>query len=80
MQYTLRNVPKRVDRALRERARRERRSLNEVALETLERALGLHAEETPRRDLRDIAGSWIRDPAIDEALVQQRSIDPDLWR
>lgn len=80
MQYTLRNVPKAVDRALREQARRQRRSLNQVALDTLERALGVSAGETPRRDLGDIAGSWVRDPAIDEALEHQRSIDPELWR
>lgn len=80
MQYTLRNVPKAVDRALRERARREHRSLNDVALQALERALGIDAEETSRRDLREIAGSWISDPAIDAALAHQRSIDPDLWR
>jgi plasmid stability protein len=80
VQYTLRNIPKEVDRALRERARRERRSLNDVALAALERALGVDAETTPQRDLSDIAGTWISDPVVDEALAHQRTIDPDLWR
>lgn len=80
MQYTLRNVPRAVDRALRERARRERKSLNEVALAALQSALGVDADERPRRDLSDIAGSWIKDKAVDAALAAQREIDPDMWR
>jgi hypothetical protein len=32
------------------------------------------------RHLRDLAGSWIDDPGTDEALSEQRQIDPELWR
>jgi hypothetical protein len=28
----------------------------------------------------DIAGTWIEDPRVDEALTEQRQVDPDLWR
>lgn len=45
MQYTIRGIPRSVDRALRERARRENRSLNEVAVEAL--AEGLLVDEAP---------------------------------
>lgn len=79
MQYTVRNVPRIVDRALREKARREGKSLNEVVVEALMRALGVE-EEVRHRDLRDIAGTWAADDAIDRALEEQRRIDPDLWR
>jgi len=80
MQYTLRNIPKNVDRALRALARREGKSLNEVAVDVLARALGLDAEPRPQRDLRDLAHTWISDPEVDRALEEQRQIDPDLWR
>ena len=80
MQYTLRNVPEELDHALRERARREGRSLNEVALEALKVALGLSEEAVVRRDLGDVAGTWIEDPQVEAALADQRQIDEDLWR
>ena len=80
MQYTLRNVPEHLDRALREQARREGKSLNQVLLEALQRALGQLGEPVRHRDLSDIAGSWVPDPDTEAALEEQRKIDPDLWR
>lgn len=80
MQYTIRGIPAHVDRALRERSTREGKSLNEVAIEALERALDLEGHSVRRRDLGKIAGSWVRDREVDRALDDQRKIDPDLWR
>jgi plasmid stability protein len=80
MQYTIRNIPKELDRALRERAQREHRSLNEVVVEALRVALGQADVAVKRRDLGDIAGSWVEDPDIEAALAEQRRIDEDLWR
>lgn len=79
MQYTLRDIPKNVDRALRERARREGRSLNQVAVQALSAAVGVDAEAVRRRDLGDVAGTWVADKAVDAALDDQRRIDPELW-
>ncbi|MCZ7686731.1 MAG: hypothetical protein M5U28_51475 [Sandaracinaceae bacterium] len=80
MQYTLRNILPEVDQALRRRAKEEGRSLNEVAVDALKRALGIISEPVRRRDLGDVAGQWTEDPEADEALEDQRRIDPDLWR
>jgi hypothetical protein len=80
MQYTLRKIPPRLDRALRRRARQERKSLNEVALEALGAGLGLTPEPAHHRDLSDLLGSWIEDPETDLVLAEQRRVDPDLWR
>jgi hypothetical protein len=33
-----------------------------------------------KRDLSDIAGTWVEDPAFDEAIEAQRQIDPDMWK
>jgi len=79
MQYTLRNVPLHLDRALRNRAREEKKRLNEVALEALLQAFALQGDGLKRRDLSDMAGAWIEDPEVDRALEEQRTIDPDLW-
>lgn len=80
MQYTLRNVPPYLDEVIRQRAREERKSLNQVALDALLTAFGLQGQPQPRRDLSDIAGTWVEDPAFDEAMDAQRTIEPALWR
>lgn len=80
MQYTIRNVPSQLDEALRRRARQQSKSLNEVAIEALLTGTGLAGEPVRRRDLADIKGTWVDDPQIDEALADQRRIDPELWR
>jgi hypothetical protein len=80
VQYTLEGVPPAVDAALRERARVSGKSLNEVALEALAQGVGISATPRKRRNLEDIAGSWIEDKAFDEAIADQRQIDEDLWK
>ena len=78
-QYTIRKVPPSVDSVLREKARRQGRSLNEVALEALKTGAGVGAE-VRYHDLDGVFGSWIEDRAVDEALKDQRRIDENLWK
>ncbi|MBM4061764.1 MAG: hypothetical protein FJ265_11820 [Planctomycetes bacterium] len=80
MQYTLRNVPKHLDRALRDLARRESKSLNEVAIAALLRALGIGGEPPAQRDRGDIASTWQEDPEMERVLQDQRRVDPEMWR
>jgi len=82
MQYTLRNIPKQLDRALRARARREHKSLNEVAIDAMFDALGLGGSRHPvrYRDVGDVAGTWREDPETEAALADQRRVDERLWR
>jgi hypothetical protein len=80
MQYTLRKVPPAVDHVLRRRARSEGKSLNAVAVEALARGAGLGDAPQRRRDLGDVAGTWVEDPAFDAAIEAQRRIDRRLWR
>lgn len=79
-QYTLRNVPEAVDRALRERAHREHKSLNKLALELLAQAVGAADGDHRRRSMDAVCGSWIEDTETEQALADQRRIDPELWR
>ena len=80
IQYTVRGVPKDVDQALRNRARREGKSLNETALGALRRGLGLDGAKRVRHDLDEFIGTWEDDPVIEQALEAQRKIDEELWR
>jgi hypothetical protein len=79
-QYTIRNVPGVVDRALRRRAERTRKSLNEVAVDALARGAGVENEAREHHDIDFLFGSWVDDPAVDEALAEQRAIDTELWK
>ena len=80
MQYTIRNVPESLDAALRERARQENKSLNEVVVQALARAMGFTREPIRHRDVRDIAGTWREDPTFDRAVEDQHQVDEELWR
>lgn len=80
MQYTIRNVPDYLDAALRASARERGKSLNEVAVEALVQGTGITERRSSRRDLRDIAGSWKKDPAFESALRAQDTVDEEMWR
>ena len=80
MQYTLRNIPETLDLELRERARRERKSLNQVAVDALASAMGLGADSVRYRELGDLAGTWQDDPEFDQAILDQDAIDDELWK
>jgi hypothetical protein len=81
MQYTIRNISKGLDQALRRKAREAKKSLNQVAVDALAGAVGLSESPGARhRDLGDVAGTWQRDETADAALAEQRRIEPTLWR
>jgi hypothetical protein len=79
-QYTIRAVPPVIDSALREHARREGKSLNQVALEALQRGLGINAAPPEFHDLDHLIGTWVDDPEFDAAIAAQDIVDEDLWR
>jgi len=79
VQYTLQGIPKRVDEALRRKARQQGVSLNQVAVEAITRGLGLSEERVLHRDLDDLAGTWVEDPAFDEAVSEMDAVDPGFW-
>jgi plasmid stability protein len=80
MQYTIRNVPDYLDTALRSSAQQQGKSLNEVAIEALVRGAGLTENQTRKRDVSDLVGTWVEDPAFDAALAEQDTIDEGMWR
>ena len=77
IQYTVRGVPKDVDRALRTKAAKQKVSLNQVIIAELAAATtGLRK----RADFSDLVGQWTADPAFDEVIASQRQIDTDKWK
>lgn len=80
MQYTLRDIPPEIDHQLRERAKTEGKSLNQVAIEALARGTGVAEERARYRTLRDLAGTMVQDPDFDAALADQDRVDEDLWK
>jgi hypothetical protein len=79
-QYTVRAIPVRVDRELRKRAERERKSLNALLVQILSEAAGEDRARMRRRDLSKYSGSWIDDPEFDRAMEEFERIDEEMWR
>ena len=79
-QYTIRNVPKSVDQALRKKARISHKSLNSVVLELLCKEAGGEAEIRIHDDLDFLIGSWVEDPDIEAALQDQRKVNMKDWK
>ena len=79
MQYTIRNVPRELDRAMKARAKQLGKSVNQLALEALARALGVPIR---RRNLRSMPGAWSEREAkdFDRFLRDHRKVDEELWR
>jgi len=80
VQYTLRQVPARVDRSLRQKSKQSGQSLNEAAIEALAKGLGLAEERMRFHDLDPLAGTWEEDPAFDAAIEAQDQIERRLWK
>jgi hypothetical protein len=82
MQYTIRNIPKKVDQVLRKRAKEQGKSLNDITVEALAVGAGViqSADPVKRIDLSDIAGTWVEDPEFDKIMREQDQVDPELWR
>lgn len=82
---TVRNLPPKVAKAIQEKARKERLSLNKAVVRLLEEATGA-APRGPKRlvhhDLDRFFGSWTKEQAdtFDKALKEQRQVDPEMWK
>ncbi len=80
MQYTIRGVPPAVDEAIRERARAEGKSINDIAVAALTDGVGLGAADIVRRDLSDVAGTWVDETDVNAAIAAQDQVDESLWK
>ena len=79
MQYTIRDIPRDIDRALRKMARDEGKSLNRAIIDALRRVTGL-GQTVQYHDLDWAAGRWTEDPGFDAAMAEQDKVNPEDWR
>ena len=81
VQYTVRDVPSHIDRALRRRASDEGKSLSQLLREALTKEAGADVA-APALDhaLDALAGAWDDDPEFDRAIADQHRIDEGMWR
>ena len=82
---TLRNLPPEVSKAIHQRAKRNKTSVNRAVIGLLEESLGKKQQKKDKaryHDLDHLAGSWTRKEAeeFDKFIAEQRTIDPDLWK
>ena len=80
IQYTIRDIPPRVDKRLRERSASYGSSLNQVAVLALSQAVGLDEQPHEFHDLDDLAGTWVHDADFDAAMKAQDRIDKEMWQ
>jgi len=80
---TVRNLPPKVAKAIREKARKERLSINKAVIKLLEEATGRQeGKKVVHHDLDRFFGTWSKEEAdaFDEALRQQRQVEPEMWK
>jgi hypothetical protein len=76
LQYTIRGIPEEVGRALKQRARLRKMSVNQLIVEELTKATIGH---TLHADFSDLVGRWAPDEAFDEILESQRQVHAEDW-
>jgi len=80
---TVRNLPPAVAKAVKEKARKEKLSLNRAIVRLLEEATGEQGKnKVIHHDLDHLAGTWSEEEyqQFMVALREQRRIDPEMWR
>ncbi|MFN8093174.1 MAG: hypothetical protein U0599_13330 [Vicinamibacteria bacterium] len=79
---TVRNLPPAVAKAVEEKARRDKLSLNKAIVRLLEEATGEASRRTLHHDLDHLAGSWSEEDErrLLEGQKEHRRIDPEMWK
>jgi hypothetical protein len=81
---TLRKLPAKLAKAIRQEANRKGTSINKAVISLLENRPIVRSRNrvAVHDDLDSLAGSWSKKEAadFDKALAAQRTIDPELWK
>ena len=81
---TVRKLPPAVAKAVKEKARKEKLSLNKAIVRLLEEATGTEKgkKKVAHHDLDRFFGTWTKQEAdaFDEALREQRQVEPEMWK
>jgi hypothetical protein len=84
-QITIRGIPKKVEKAIKEESKKEGKSLNKAIIALLEKAVGVEKKAQVQKlyhDLDHLAGKWSVNEAseFDTYLNDQRKIDEETWK
>jgi hypothetical protein len=81
-QLTLRRIPVRLDRALRQVSAQRSQSLNTTIIETLSKGLGVEEGRRKRRDLGRYAGTWTPEEhaQFEKSCEVFEQIDLEVWK
>jgi hypothetical protein len=81
---TLRNIPPKVQKGIRERTRQKRISANRAVIELLQERLAVpqRGKDGLYHDLDDLFGTWSAEEAeeFDRITREMRQIDKDMWK
>jgi len=79
---TLHNLDPEIERAVRERAREQRTSLNRTIQRILKESLGLDKKPIKKCDFSDLAGTWTKKEALEfeKATGVFSKIDTEMWK
>lgn len=80
---TVRNLPPGVVKAVKEKARREKLSLNRAIVALLEEVTGSQpGKQVQHHELDHLAGRWSEAEYQEflEAVRAQRQVDPEMWK
>jgi hypothetical protein len=81
---TVRNLPPELARVIRQKAKKEKASLNRTVIRLLEKATGVEKPRTEEvhTDLDRFFGCISKEEAdeLDEAIREQRQIEAEMWK
>ena len=80
IRYSVRDVPEQLDREIRARAARERKSVNQVVIGALREAFSNGAAPQKVRDLSWFIGKNPIPESFDREVEEMRKIDPEDWK
>lgn len=82
---TLRKIDDQLAELVKQKARQEQKSVNQLLLDTIKNSLGLSSEKrftAEFHDLDHLFGQWSEAEftAIEDKISKERQIDQDLWQ
>lgn len=80
IQYTIRNIPPRVDKVLKQRSKLTGKSFNQVVVDTLSSVIADNGEAHAKRieDMFGQGGNFL-DDKFDEAIADLSKVDQKFW-
>jgi hypothetical protein len=80
IQYTIRNIPPQVDKALKKRAKQSGKSFNQTVIELLSLQVLGTTESSEENNFEWLFGRKSLDKGFDEAVEKLSHVDEKLWQ